>query len=157
VLAHEQRVLGDADHHMQVTARAATAARLTFAGDAHGLAVVNARGDLHRQHAFARLAAAAAAVAARIGDHLARPATRGAGRDHAEHPAEAGLGDLALSGAGDAGDRLAAGRRAAALAGFAGVLPGELDFPLDAGRDVFQRNLHLGFEAVSPRRPGTAP
>src|SRR6185295_16252696 len=111
------------DQHVQVAPNAVAGLRnlgrggLALALDSDGLAVLDAGWDLDRERALLGHPPLAAAGFAELLDDLAAPVARRAGRDHAEHAAQAGLLHAPLAPAGGALDGLAAGLGAGAGAG----------------------------------------
>src|SRR5437762_3539687 len=122
----------DGDIAVQVAVSGVIFAGLAFADDANGLAFVDAGGDFYVDDTVLELAAAASAIGAEFAHDGAAAAAIGAGGDHAEHAAEALLGDAALAAALGAGDGRGAGLGAGAFAIVAGILTLELDFFLSA-------------------------
>src|SRR6185437_4048640 len=120
--------------------------RLAFTRDANRLALMHARRDFHRHHPLAKLPAAPAAVGAGIAHDSPAATAVGTGGDHAEHPAEALLGDAALPAALHADDRRNAGLRPAALARLADVLLLKLQRLFGAGGDFLESEFDLSFE-----------
>src|SRR6185437_10840492 len=142
----------DRDVAMQIAGRGAHFARLTFAGNANGLAFMNTGGDLYRDRFMADLPAGSMTGRALIFDYAAAPPAIGAGRDHAEHATKALLGDASLPATLHADDRLAAGFCASAFAGVAGVLLIELDSLLGADSYFIERHFDLCFQIEAALR-----
>src|ERR1043166_2869114 len=117
-VALEELVRADRQEDVEIARRPAAYAGLALAGKADAGAVLDAGRHVHRKRAFARDAARARAVRARIVDHLAAALaghTRPLQREEALRVAH-----LALPAAGRAGLRPRAGLGARARAGLAG-------------------------------------
>ena len=114
-------VRGDVDLDEQVAGRAAAGADLALLGELDPGAGVDTGRDLDGQRAARADPALAGALAAGVGDDGAEAAAGRAGPQGADLAEERALhvGDLAGAAAGLAGDRLAARRRAVAVAGVA--------------------------------------
>ena len=117
-LALEARVAGDREVDEERAARAAPLPGRAALGQPQRRPVLDAGRHLHRERVLLHAPALAAAVGARVGDHLAGAAAARAGdaghdlpQQRLAHPAQL-AGALAV----DAGDRLGARRRAPARA-----------------------------------------
>ena len=122
-VAHEALVRAHVHAHVEIARRRAELARVPVAGQAHGLAVVDARRDVDAELAPLRAAAAAAAVGAgALGDAPAPAAVAAGHRAHelAERRAH-DLAHLAGALALAAGQHLGALGGAVALADLAGA------------------------------------
>ncbi len=115
----EGRVRRDVDLDVEVTRGAAAGADLALLAQLHAGAGVDAGRDLDGEGAARAHPSVARTLPARVGDHGAEAATRRARPQGADLAEEGTLhvGDLALSVAGLALDRLAARRSAVAAAG----------------------------------------
>lgn len=150
-VAHEERMLFDADIDVEVATGAALVAGFALGTDADGLAVMNAGGDFHGDFAFFGGLAGAIAIGAWGFNGTALAEAMGASRNHLKHAAEAALRDLAAATTGATGDTLGAGFGAISTAGFTGILAGEIDFAFAPFGDILQRDLHLCFKIVATR------
>src|SRR5690606_6395502 len=139
--ALEHRVLLDVDLDIQVARRPAIGARLAVARRADAHAIVDTGRDLHFQRLVALDASGAAAGRAWLGNDLAAAMAFRAGLlDAAEALLHA---DLAVTGAGGAGDRLGARLGAAAVAGVVLVPARHADRGVEAVGRLFQRDLEV--------------
>ena len=150
----EQLVLRDPHQHVEIPGRPALHTASALSGEAELHAVLDARGDLHLEHALGALTALAAAGLARVLVDLplsvalrARPRN---GEESLTHP------DLAAASAGVAGLPLGSGLAAASVAALARLRTRDLNLRLHARRRLFQGQLHLVLE-VLPAPTAAAP
>src|SRR4029079_18536872 len=134
---HEDLVLLHAHDHVEVAGRPAVDAARSLAADAQLHAVVDAGGDLHRQHALGRAASLAATPGARRLVVLAlAPTLRtrpGEGHEALRRP------DLAAALAHVARRALGARLAPVTSAVFARLHAGDLDLRLDPGGRLLER------------------
>ena len=141
------------NHHVEVTRLAAVRARTAHAGKADTLAVINTGRNVHLESLRLSLVTGAAAVRARILDHLTGAVAVRAGllnREealrHTDRTAAAAVRAGRLGGAG-----LAAGT----VTGFAGIPDRNPDLGLHALRRILERNRELILEILARVRVGT--
>ena len=156
VIAGEDRVRLDVHLDVEIAGRAAVDARLAFAGEAHAVALVDARRNFDRQGFLQLDAAAARALCAGVRDDAARAvAARARLRD-----GEGALRDthLACAAAGGAGRGLCAGTRSAALADVAGRHRRDANFRFKTVRGLLERDLEVVAQvrAAEDRRAAAA-
>src|SRR5688572_17056477 len=142
-VALKERMVLDVDDDVQVAGRSSRGPCFALPAETQALSGGDARGDAHRDLAFLRDAARAAAFRARLADDragaTALPAGAGDGKEALL------VAKLAAALALRAGGRLGAGRRAAAFAGLAQLLP----WNLDGGLRAFGGFLEGDFKVVS--------
>src|SRR5205814_1724041 len=139
--AGEDRVLADADEHVEIAERPPVHTARALAGETELHAVFDTGGDLDVEEALRTPPALATALAARALGDLAFATTLGTRpRDREKALIEP---DLALSTARLADGALRAGLGAGAAARFTGFEARELHFRLEAGSRFLQRDLQL--------------
>lgn len=142
----------DRDDDMEVSTQAASVRlvfgtrRLTFPLDSNHLAVSDAGRDFDLEISFDGDASGATAIIAMLGDDLASASAIRTSHDHAEHPTQPSLFDLAHAFTGGTLDRSGARLRTAALALDADIEPSKFNVSGSALKNIFQRDLDLCFK-----------
>ena len=149
----------DPDLDVQVAGRAAAGADLALLGELDAGAGVDAGGDLDGEGTARPDPAVAGALAARLGDDRAEAAAGRARPQRADLAEERPLhvGHLAGAAAGLAGDRLAAGRGAVAVAGRAEHGGVDLELAGDAERRLGQLDLDPDQGVLAAAYPRSRP
>ena len=118
----------------------------TFPLNSNHLTVSDTGGDFDVEIPFHGDASGATAIIAMLGDDLASSATVWTRHDHAEHPAQPGLFNLAHAFAGGTLDRSGSRLRTVALALDADIEPSKFHVSGSALKNIFQGDLDLCFE-----------
>src|SRR5580704_15221882 len=104
-MAGKDRMLFHANIYVQITGSRSVFARLAFAGDTDGLAIMHPSGNFHDDCSFPQLPAGSTAAGTMVAKNGSTPAAIGAGNHHAEHSPESLLGDSSLATALQAHNR----------------------------------------------------
>src|SRR5258708_3253186 len=153
-VALEDPVGLEVDHSVEIARRTAIHAGLALAGQADAIALIDARGNLHRQGLVLLDAPGAAAGRAGVGHHLAGAVAGGTRLLDREEALRQPHRPRAVAGV--AGLGLRAGLRAGALAGLARFHRGDADLGRGAPRGLLEGDLQVVAQVGAAEDGGTA-